>query len=148
MHPLSYVAPVGAHGEVMTHAKLIVPLLLAAMPLACSHERRDTQAPEQMTPASRYETPPAAPSSNTGPGPMETPGYSNDGTTTGDGEHGSTAPDADRPNNYPPSTWDTTTPSDGTPSQKGGTGGTSSTGGSGGTSGSGTGGSNRGTMMP
>ena len=48
----------------MADIKMIATALFVAIPLSCSHDRRETQSPEQMAPASGYEQ---APSNQTTP---------------------------------------------------------------------------------
>jgi hypothetical protein len=55
----------------MTNLKIVALAAFVALPVACSRDRRDTESPEGMTPASGYSEP--VPSNPTAPGPMQDP---------------------------------------------------------------------------
>ncbi|HEY3495995.1 MAG TPA: hypothetical protein VGK73_14960 [Polyangiaceae bacterium] len=53
-----------------------------AIPIACSHDRRDSETPDQMTPASGTTTPEPLPSTTNQPGQPGSPEPMNSPTTT------------------------------------------------------------------
>jgi hypothetical protein len=55
----------------MTNRKIVALAAFVALPVACSRDRRDTETPEGMTPASGYSEP--GPINPTAPGPMQDP---------------------------------------------------------------------------